>query len=199
MSVLKNKVNPASDGALSLRRLCRSAVAGVLVVGVSVLGISLSSALSPSSVDRPYTYDCGGSTTRVTPPDLGVGDTQTITVTGTGCSTVNFVLGLMFSPGDPVLTKNGTPVALGSSTSVTAGDVFVLTAQSAGWGFGTLQFVNAASDMKIFDWVVDSSIVSASTTTTTPAPSTTVNPGAGSSSDNASGVTTDPIAPAFTG
>jgi hypothetical protein len=198
MSTLKNTLKSTSNRALSLRRLILSVTAGALLVGVSVLGSSLSSALSPSSVDRPYSYDCAGSTTRVTPPDLGQGDTQTITVTGTGCGTMDFVLGSMFTPGDPVLTKNGTPVALGTSTSVSAGDVFVLTAQSAGSGFGRLEFVNTSQDLKIFDWVVDSSIVNSSTTTA-PAPSTTVNPGGGSSSGDASGVTSDLIAPAFTG
>lgn len=175
----------------------------------SGLGGSLSSALSPSSVDRPYTYDCGGSITRVTPPDLGSGDTQTITVTGTGCDSLYFALGVMFTPGDPVLTKNGTPVPMDSATSVTAGDVFVLTAQSAGSGFGRLDFANAASDMKIFDWTVDSSIVNtstttqapgASTTTTAPGVSTTQAPGASTTTTpSAGGTAGGSVTPAFTG
>ena len=103
----------------------------------------------------------------------------------------------MFIPGEPVLTKNSTAIPTGSSVGVSAGDVFVLTAQSAGFRFGRLEFTNSAQNTKIYDWVVDDRLAPTSTTTTPVA--STVIPGGGSSSDNASGVTTDPIAPAFTG
>ena len=203
MSVPKDTVKSVSNRVTRHSRLSLLFAAGVLLIGVSVGGASLSSALSPSAQDVAYTYDCSGNFARITSPDLGPGDTITITATGTGCGGVTFSVGTMFTPGDPVFTKNGIPIPTGSSAGVSAGDVFVLTAQSTGWGFGTLDFENSLQNVKIYDWVVDERLVPITTTTMVQPTTTTTNqsPTSTTAPDgaDAGSATGDRVAPAFTG
>ncbi len=205
MSVPKDTVKSVSQRVTLPSRLSRLFAAGVLLIGVSVIGASMSSALNIATVDFSYTYDCSGSTGRVTPPDMGSGVTQTVTVTGTGCGTMNFVVMMMWTGNDPVLTKNGTPIASSTPTSVAAGDVFVLTAEVSGQGgYGRLDFENSSQATKVYDWSIDTTIISTSTTTTMVQPTTTTTNQSPTSTTAPGGadvgsVAGDRVAPAFAG
>jgi hypothetical protein len=205
MSVPKDTVKSVSNRVTRHSRLSLLLAAGVLLIGVSVGGASLSSALSPSTQDLAYTYDCAGNFSRIQAPDLAPGDTITITATGTDCGGVIALIGGTFEPGDPVFRKNGTTYPFGSSTGVSPGDIFVLTAQPTGHAYGTIEFENDNGNVKIYDWVVDERLAptttttmvqpTTTTTTTNQSPTSTTAPGGA----DAGSVAGDHVAPAFTG
>ena len=208
MSVPKDTLKSVSNRVGPRGRISRVFAAGVLLIGVSALGASLSSALSASAVDQAYTYDCSGSAGRITTLPLGPGDTLTITVTGTGCGGVlSSVTPPDIPAADPVLTKNGTPIPTGSGAGVSAGDLLVLTAPLSGAEVGFLQF-ESISGFTYFDWTIDYSI--GTTTTTQPTSTTTIQPATTTTIQSptsttapdgadAGSATGDRVAPAFTG
>jgi hypothetical protein len=183
------------------RRSTLAVLAGAAIAGILVSGVSLRSALAPTAiVNTDRTYDCDLNYGNVFFTKLYAGDTLTVTVAGTACDSMTFTVTDLFAGDAPTLTRNGIPVAVNTPTPVATNDVFVLTEQ-LGNGFGDLSFTNNSASTVVYAWELDASNVptTSTTTTTTPAPSTTVNPGGGSSSGDASGVTSDLIAPAFTG
>ncbi len=183
------------------RRSTLAVLAGTAIAGILVSGVSLSSALAPTAiVNTDRTYDCDLNYGNQFFTKLYAGDTLTVTVAGTACDSMTFTVTDLFAGDTPTLTRNGIPVAVNTPTPVATNDVFVLTEQ-LGNGFGDLSFTNNSASTWVYAWELDASNVptTSTTTTTAPAPSTTVNPGGGSSSGDASGVTSDLIAPAFTG